>query len=340
MTSLPPGRFPRACARTTLVLALAGCSVLPEQNPRTRGPLPTRNQHPLALTILHPRPRSAHTQPAGTLGVELEATAMSIFEVGFDADERTAFDGEIWRSALRTRYGLNESLDLTVELGFAYTTSGGLDALADEFHDTLNLPGGGRRLVDRNQWEMQLESEGETIFEVEEDRIGINDIPILLTQRLREEDEDGPAVALRLGVEIPTGSEDRGFGNGEWDYGAGILLEKSVGKWTFTGGADWIFVGQPDGFDDADITLRDSLLVSQGIEYRIHERCSLLSQLVFQSPLTRDLSIEEIDREMVDLGIGLAIDVGSARFTTSFHEDIVAATGPDFVFRFALTWGM
>lgn len=331
---------PRSHIGFVTLLALGGCSLLPEENPPTRGPIATRNQHPLALTVLQPRPRSARIQPRGTLGVELASTAMSIFEDGFGAGEKVVFDGEIWRNALRLRYGLAEGLDVEVEFALAYTTSGFLDGLADAFHDTFNLPGGGRGLVGTDQFEMKIESEDETIFDVEENRLGLDDIPIVLTRRLREEDADGPGVAFRVAVELPTGSEKNGFGNGKLDYGAGILLERSIGKWTFTGGADYVLVGQPDDFEDADVDLDNSILLAQGIEYRLGERCSLLMQVLYQSPFTRDLDIKEIDREMLDLGIGLALDVSGARFTTSIHEDVIASTGTDFVFRFALSWGM
>ena len=331
---------PRSHSLSVVLLALGGCGLLPEENPPTRGPIATRNQHPLALTVLQPRPRSARTQPQGTLGVETELTAMSIFEDGLGVDERVGLDGEIWRNALRVRYGLTESLDVEVELGLAYTTSGFLDGLADFFHDTFNFPGGGRDRIANDQYEMVIESDGEEIFDVEEDRLGINDLPIVFTQRLREEDADGPGVAWRVGVELPTGSEKNGFGNGELDFGTGILLERSFGKWTFTGGVDYVFAGQPDDFESADVDLDNSLLLAQGIEYRLRHNCSLMTQLLFQSPFTQDLDIEEIDSEMLDLGIGLALDVGGARFTSSFHEDLIASTGTDFAFRFALSWGM
>ena len=44
------------------------------------------------------------------------------------------------------------------------------------------------------------------------DRIGFGDVPLVLTRAVRDEDAEGPGVALRVGVELPTGSEDRGFG--------------------------------------------------------------------------------------------------------------------------------
>ncbi len=94
---------------------------------------------------------------------------------------------------------------------------------------------------------------------------------------------------------------------------------------------------QPSAFTRAGIDVRKLLFGSLGVEYRWNDRTSLLFQSVFQSPLTRSLTFEEIDREIVDLGFGLAHDLGEGTLlTVSFHEDAVAASGPDLTLYFGL----
>jgi hypothetical protein len=77
------------------------------------------------------------------------------------------------------------------------------------------------------------------------------------------------------------------------------------------------------------------------MELRWNDRLSLLTQLLWTSPLTSDIDLEEISREIFDLGLGAAYDMKSGgRLFVSFHEDLVAATGPDFSLLIGASWGL
>ena len=321
-----------------LLLALTGCfSADPAQV--VRGPLPTRNQHPVSLTFLHMRPRKAATQPKGKVGVALDAAYSSIFEVSQEPGERVAFDGETLRAAARFRYGVSNAVDVEVELAALYTTSGFLDSFIDEFHNATGLPDAGRLSSDRNQYEMRLRRNGQEIYNLEEDRVGFADLPIVVTGSLRKEDENGPGLALRGGIELPTGSEGRGYGNGEIDYGVGFLFERSVTRWTFTAAADVVFPGQPDGWEEAGVDVRELYSLQAGVELRATDRLSWLAQVFWTSPITRDFDSEEFSREILDLALGFAVDTGGPRVYGGFQEDLVAATGPDFGVFLGVSWG-
>ena len=68
-----------------------------------------------------------------------------------------------------------------------------------------------------------------------------------------------------------------------------------------------------------------------GCERNWTDRLSLLANLHLRSPITDDFAFEEIDREILDLGLGFAWDVSDdAILQASFHEDLVSATGADF----------
>ena len=71
--------------------------------------------------------------------------------------------------------------------------------------------------------------------------VRFGDLPITLVSRIREEDGDGPAVAARFTIELPTGDEGRGTGSGGIDAAAGVILERSVGRFTFFGGVDGLY---------------------------------------------------------------------------------------------------
>jgi len=56
--------------------------------------------------------------------------------------------------------------------------------------------------------------------------------------------------------------------------------------------------------------------------------------------MVRSIALEEIDREILDLGIGVAWDSGPrSRVSLSIHEDLVAATGSDLTLMAAWSHG-
>ena len=187
---------------------------------------------------------------------------------------------------------------------------------------------------------MRLRRNGQLIFEVEEDRLQLGDMALTLTRSLRVEDASGPAVAVRAGLELPTGSEARGSSNGELDFAAGALAERSLGRWSLFGGLDLLLPGAADAFDGAGVELREMASVQLGVEYRWSDRMSLLGQVCWTSPMTRDYTFEELDREIFDLALGVAWDGPlGARYQAAFEEDVVSATGPDFGLLLGMSWG-
>lgn len=328
-----------------LALTLPGACSAPgwadDPAPHVRGPLSSRTQHPLSLTFLSLRPRRASTQAEGTYGFAAESVYTTLYESQQGTGERAAFDGELWRGAGRVRYGLSESTDIETELALVYTTSGFLDDFVRWWHDLFLLPDGGRDAAEDGQYEMRLRQGGSTLYELEEDRLGFGDLPVVITHSLRAEDEDGPALAVRAGIELPLGSDDRGFGSGKIDAGTGALLERSIGRVTLFGGLDYVYTNDASSFSGSAVEINDLFTTEYGMELRWNDRLSLLTQLLWTSPLTSDIDLEEISREILDLGLGAAYDMKSGgRLFVSFHEDLVAATGPDFSLLIGASWGL
>lgn len=308
--------------------------------PVVRGPLPTRNQHPVSLTFLHMRPRRAVALEPGQWEASVQGAYTSIYEAEVGAGQTVQMDGEIAHTAVRLRRGLGAHTDLEVEFAAAFASGGFLDSVVNHFHDWFGLPDQGRSDTEDDQNAMVLRRRGREIYALEEDTVGFGDVPVVLTHQIRVEDERGAAVAVRAGVELPTGDEDQGFGNGALDYGFGVLAERTRGRWTFTGALDVTFTGQPDAWSDADVEANDLGHVQFGVEYRWHDRLSLLGQLFLTSGMTDDYDIEEFGTEIFDLAIGAAWGGPTgARWFAAFQEDLIAATGPDFGVAVGVTWG-
>lgn len=335
-------RLARSLVLAMAALLDAGCSLIPEHTddpaPVVRGPEPARLQHPLALNFLAFRPRRASTQGDGTTDVAWDSHYSSIYFNQKDGpDESVYLDGELWTNAIRARHGIGEHADIEIEIGVLRAGGGFLDPIVNDFHRAFGFPDGGRPDAKDDDYHMKIRANGETAYELESHEIGLLDIPIVWTQNLVAEDEGQPAISLRLGVELPTGNQNKGFGNGQVDYGLGLLGERSVGRWTFTGATDYVFTRRSDDFREADIQMDDLWDVQAGTEYRWNDSGSLLAQLVYTSPLVRDIHLDTIDSPILDLGVGAVWDHSErSRITLTFHEDLIADAGPDF--GVALSW--
>lgn len=329
-------RSSRLLAAGLAALVAPGCSSFlghaDDPAPIVRGPVPSRAQQPLALTVMSFRPRRAATQAADTFGFQGSVAYSSIEEVQTTSGDEIRFDGELLQATFTGRYGLGERADLEIELPFLYASAGFLDSFVEDFHELFGLPDGGRDLQEDDQYAMELRADGTELYSLDEGELGLMDVPIFLTSSVRPEDEHGPGVALRFGVELPTGSQSSGFGNGGIDFGGGILLEKSLARWTLTAGADYTVPAQPDAWAATeDYSLVPVWGWEFGSEYRWSSSVSLLAQFEWTSRRTNSFEQEEIAREIFDLGVGLAWDVSSAsRLMLTFHDDLVSATGPDF----------
>lgn len=73
---------------------------------------------------------------------------------------------------------------------------------------------------------------------------GYGDTEIGLKYRFVHESDLQPMVGIFPLVEIPTGDEDKGLGNGEVQWFLPVWLQKDLGKWTtYGGGGYWINPG-------------------------------------------------------------------------------------------------
>lgn len=292
----------------------------------------------MALTMMAFRPRRAETQDVGQWSTGLQLAWASIEERQHSSggnNDSVVFDGETIRGTLRGRYGLRKDLDIEVELPFLWAGGGGVDSLVEDFHDLFFLPKGGRQLTEDDQFQMNVTSGGDVLYDLDGNSVRIQDVPIFLTYQLTKESSGVPALAARVGLELPIGSQERGYGNGALDYGAGLIGEKSTGRWTVSGGVDFVRAGDSDRLRRSNGHHFDpQVALALAGEYRWDDDWSLVAGLVWTSRMLHSISLEEINREVFDLGLGFIVDTGpGSRLAFSFHEDLVSATGTDVSFQ-------
>lgn len=329
--------FAAACAPSCALLA----SHADAPRAKVRGPIQTRAQQPNKLTFLAFRPRRAEVAAEGARELRATIEYSSMFENGDVGDERVVLDGEVARAAVALRLGVAPRTDLEVEVPILYAADGVLDRFVETWHDLLGFPGGGRSERERFAYEMEIEKDGRRIYHMEPYEPALGDVPVVVTHQIVEETSSTPAVALRAGVDLPVGSESKGFGNGGFDWGGGVLAEKSWGRWTMTGAVDWVDAKRPSSFVGSGVDVRDDLGFQWGLEYRWNDAVSLLAGLISNREVTHDFRIKEIDRELLSADIGLAWDVGaSSTLVVGFEDDLIAESGPDFTFFASFAVGL
>jgi hypothetical protein len=318
---------------STLVLTItSGCSILaPTSDPRpiVRGPLPVTTNGAISSTFLSFRPRGASTTAPGSLDLSVMSEYSSLFENGTGDNSTVVIDAELWRTGITARTGLSARTDLEVELPIVYASGGFADDLIEGWHSLLGLPDGGRDTRPNNEFAVHVDHNGERAYELQDDELGLGDIPITVTQRILDEADAGIALALRAGLELPTGSESKGFGNGGFDWGGGLLAESTLGRFTFTGAAYHVITAASSGFDHAGVDALDQTTVHGGLEFRWNDQASVDLGLRWSTPVTHDIDIMEIDGDVLDLDVGWVEDIGTSRLTLGFTEDLIAESGPD-----------
>lgn len=321
-------------------LLACGCAVFrPTATPApvVRGPLPVITNGPIVANLLPFRPRGAETTPPRRLLFEFDGEYSSMFEDGTDGQSTVLFDGEILRTTFRFRTGLTSSADIETGIPIAYASAGFLDAFITGWHAFFNLPNGGRGKRGRDEFAMRADVGSVRAYEMDDERPALGDVPVIVTQRLLREDRAGVSLDARAGVEIPTGAERRGFGNGGIDWGGGLLAEKSVGRFTFSAGAYLVDAATPESFERAGIETAEQRQLHAGAECRWNEWVSIVAGLRSGTPATRGIGIEEVDGDVLDLDVGFVFDDPQTdrRIQFGLSEDLIAESGPDFTVFFA-----
>jgi hypothetical protein len=327
-----------ACALASAGACGAPRTVGGEAEPPVRGPLPLRANGPVVQQFLAFRPRRARSVPRRDNELRVVSEYSSVFEVGSATNGSVELDGEVWRTSLSVRRGLSRSTDIELELSALYASSGFLDVFIESWHDVFGLPDGGRETREHFDYSMRVESAGQTAWELDEAELGLADLPVTLTQMLAEPRAGVPGLALQAAVELPTGSESGGYGNGALDWGVALVAELSHGDWTIGAGASWVDRAPSSGFERTGLEVEDPLQGWLSAEWRVARPTSLLVALRYEGAVSDSLGIEELGGDVLELDLGLVRDLpGGSRLSLGISEDLLSQSGVDLTAFLALT---
>lgn len=314
---------------------LAGCAVARPPG----GPLPVRSQHPAQLTVLHLEPETAAALPAGTVAMRTDASYTSMFLSGSRGLNSFTMDGEYLRLRQGVRVGLGDGFDLAAELPVAHTTGGFLDEFIIEWHDLFGFPDQDRSSVPEGRFRVRAVNSGTEAFAVREANVQLMDIPIRLKWSLLQPEQDGIGLALQAGVELPTGSEQGGFGNGGLDYGAGMLFEWRPGSASVYAHLGYTIAETPHQSRRAGLEFANVSTGGAGIEVPIGSDFAALIQVDWETSTLRNLGFTQASRDQVLLWLGGRATM-SRRMQIEFAlgEDLTPNVAPDFSVFLGVSW--
>jgi hypothetical protein len=274
-----------------------------DTSPAPYGPLRLVNQQPLQLLFLQPFPDRADVTPFRHFDVDLN-TALTNTLLGNQRDFTANLDLEMVRTVIALRYGVYPNFEVGLSLPIIYTYGGILDGfiLGVERH----FAPGKERPLRKNQvagaFTYQVSRGNRVFIQGQDDALGIGDIVLQAKGQLLHEQEWFPAVSLRAAVKFPSGDADRAFGSGEFDGSIGVLLQKTLWRFTFYVNADVTFPGQ--AFEDVDVSLHPFFLGLLAIEFRVSRPVSLVLQFRADTRPFHD-TISILDRRIIETHLGV-----------------------------------
>lgn len=325
---------------TLLLMLTIGVSQGVAADRTTVTPFPTSNQSPLIQVFGLPFAESARLTPPRHLQAQLITSVANNFTSNSHHDEDIALDGETYRATFSFRYGVSERIELGLDIPYVRHVGGVFDVFIDFWHNSFDLPDGGRDKAPRNRLLYAYRRHGRTEVLVDDDTAGLGDVTLSAAWRLyRDKPHATRSLSLRLNLKLPTGSHRNLRGSGSTDVAlrlAGedraILAAYRVGLFA-SAGLLWMREGNVLPAQQRHITGFGML----GAAWDLLSWLVPKMQVNWHAPFFGDSDLRQLASWSAQLTIGTTFRL-SARSTIDFaiFEDIVVATSPDVGFQLVL----
>lgn len=276
------------------------------------GPISIVNQSPIQLLFLQATPDRASTLPVGHYSIRLNTTVTNTLLSQQSEQFDATIDMETIRTSLELNYGVTQRLELGISIPVADYYSGFMDKPILDVERTFGKARGLREQEEANQFIYSVKKNGQVFISSSDNSTGIGDLVLKAKGKIWEEGRILPILSARVAVKLPTGNDDRAFGSGKIDWGAGLLLQKNINKMSIYLNADVSFPG--DAYEDAIGSLEEFYTFMLGTEYRFTPHFSVLVQLNWISRPFERTGLSMLDRRIVDILIGISYHLKNGIF--------------------------
>ncbi|ALC15353.1 hypothetical protein DSOUD_0564 [Desulfuromonas soudanensis] len=305
-------------------------------------PFSLSNQSPLIQIFGLPGAAESTVLAPGKTAAALRLFLASNNTGSSDNSESLLFDGETSRLTLEVRHGIGNDFEVGVEIPWVMHRKGFLDRFIVDWHDTFNLPQGGRdeRPVDRLAY--RYSRDGVELVNVDESTEGFGDLRLTAAWQLsRREEPSGArsALALHSSLKLPTGDSDRLLGSGSTDLALWLSAENSwrasLGRGSLYGAAGMMLLSDGRVLPGQQRNLAGFATLGSG--WAPWERLALKVQLDGHTPFYGGSDLDELASPTAQLTLGGTLGLWPEGWLDlGVGEDLAVRTSPDVVFHLAL----
>ncbi|MCB0359662.1 MAG: DUF3187 family protein, partial [Bdellovibrionales bacterium] len=141
-------------------------------------------------------------------------------------------------------YGMNENLELEIQVPFVWRGGGVLDSTIDGWHQTFGFPRGGRERLPEDEFQYTVETDSDEVYSTTDSGWGLGNMEVGAKFLLDAGDHSSPAVSLVTTLSLPTAND--GYGHEAVDYQVGLLASKRWQPFTAYGGVGYTVLGSPN----------------------------------------------------------------------------------------------
>jgi hypothetical protein len=238
----------------------------------------------------------------------------------------TRLDMELTELNIRAKKDLPGLFELGLDLPVIRATGGFMDRPLAWYHRAFGFGDYGRKDRPRNDFLYQAGRDGSPVIEGDNDRTAFGDVRLSVKRKLLE---GGTAISLLADVELPTGNARVGYGNGSYDAGIALLLDREL---TAEARLYANLGAKAPGDLKALQTIELEPFAYGGValEYLYSGSLALLAQLSAQTSPYPETGISEIDTPGVLFVVGGRYMTGSGSYELSLSEDPNTSGAPDF----------
>ena len=143
-------------------------------------------------------------------------------------------------------------------------------------------------------------------------------------------EKDGLSFAIKPGLSLPTGDDDKGLGTGKWGYHVYLIGTKETGPWSFSANLGYI-----RNETNADTDERNIWHVSVATFYTLKDRWKIAADLVAERNTGKDADndpVYALGGVIFSLTKDIDLDLGVKAGLTSSATDWSLLTGATFRF--------
>lgn len=216
-------------------------------------------------------------------------------------------DGEVSRTVVAIRRGFGAGVELELAVPFFRFSGGWLDGIVETFHDSAGIQQAGRRGTEKDNLLIFLNRPGSAFSREEGSSAELGDLVLSAKYQLLDQERKPVTLSVEALVKLPTGAEEPLSTSGEADFGAQLLVGRSLGKWSLHGSAGVLALGSSELLSISSQTLFSGMAAAERV---FGSRTSLVFQGVVSESPFKELGASRIGEPSVQFTAGFKQALG------------------------------